>query len=45
MVYKIAWSLALIFGGLLIAPIALPYLAFLTGAALVVAGIAYLAGV
>lgn len=45
MIHKISWGLALIFGGLGIAGIAIPYIALLTGIALVVAGIAYIAGV
>lgn len=45
MVYKISWGLALIFAGLMIAGLAIPYLAILTGLALVVAGFAFIAGV
>lgn len=45
MVYKIAWGLSLIFGGLLIANFGVPAMALLTGSALVVAGVAFIAGV
>lgn len=45
MIHKIAWGLSLIFGGIMIAGFGLPDVALLTGVSLIVAGIAYLAGV
>lgn len=45
MVYKIAWGLALVFGGILVAGYAVPAIALLTGIALVVAGVAFIAGI
>lgn len=45
MIYKIAWGLSLVFGGCLIAGFIVPAAALFTGICLIVAGIAYLAGI
>ena len=46
-VYRVAWGLSLIFGGCLIAGFGISgvSMALLTGIALIVAGIAFLAGI
>lgn len=44
MVYKLSWGLALVFGGLTFTGVAIPYLAFLTGICLIIAGVAFIAG-